>query len=101
MSGQVKSITCLSERVDDWARRVSRRLELALGYQVYDPTYRFTSDNYQIMNYGYGGTISLHKDASTHISDIGIGIFHVLSCTVQGYDPILKKIYLLLVFLVM
>ena len=68
--------------MDDWARKVSRRLELALGYQLYDPAYRFTSDNYQIMNYGYGGTISLHKDASTHISDIGIGdivnLCHVL-----------------------
>ena len=77
-----------SERVDNWAKKITRRLELAMGYRLFDPEYRFTSDNYQIMNYGYGGTISLHKDASTHISDIGIGV---------GYEqyivPVLTNIF--------
>ena len=52
---------------------MSRRLELATGYKLYDPSYRFTAENYQIMNYGYGGTISLHMDATKDISDLGIG----------------------------
>ena len=52
---------------------MSRRLELATGYKLYDPDYRFAAENYQIMNYGYGGTISLHMDATKDISDSGIG----------------------------
>ena len=64
---------CFSERNDIWAEKISRRLELATGYKLYDPKYRFTAENYQIMNYGFGGTISLHKDATTDIADAGIG----------------------------
>ena len=52
---------------------MSRRLELATGHKLYDPSYRFTADNYQIMNYGYGGAVSLHMDAANDISGLGIG----------------------------
>ena len=70
---RTSKIKYISERNDIWAEKVSTRLELATGYKVYDTKYRYTAENYQIMNYGYGGTISLHKDASMHISDVGIG----------------------------
>ena len=62
-----------SERNDAWAKKVSRRIELATGYKLSDPSYRFTAENYQIMNYGYGGTISLHMDATRTAADLGIG----------------------------
>ena len=43
---------------------MSRRLELATGLKVYNPEYRYTAENYQIMNYGLGGKIGLHLDAA-------------------------------------
>ena len=70
---RTSKIKYISERNDIWAEKMSSRLELATGYKVYDPNYRYTAENYQIMNYGYGGTISLHKDATMDISDVGIG----------------------------
>ena len=66
-----------SEREDALAARISRRLELALHLKVFRPeqrhspgspltrlrTERITAENYQLMNYGFGGLISLHLDA--------------------------------------
>ena len=49
-------------------------MELALGYRVYSKDYRYTAENYQIMNYGFGGSISLHLDAMDEVSDTDIGI---------------------------
>ena len=43
---------------------MSRRLELATGLRVYNPEYRYTAENYHIMNYGLGGKIGLHQDAA-------------------------------------
>jgi hypothetical protein len=57
----------LSERMDDDMVHLTRRLELAMGYTIYTPGFRFTAENYQIMNYGLGGKISLHKDADSKV----------------------------------
>ena len=40
-----------------------------MGYRIYSPDYKYTAENYQIMNYGFGGSISLHLDASNDVSD--------------------------------
>ena len=40
-----------------------------MGYRIYSPDYKFTAENYQIMNYGFGGSISLHLDAHDHVTD--------------------------------
>ena len=48
-------------------------MELSLGYRIFQPDYKYTAENYQIMNYGFGGSISLHLDASNDISDNDIG----------------------------
>jgi hypothetical protein len=40
-----------------------------MGYRIFSPDYRYTAENYQIMNYGFGGSISLHLDASNEVSD--------------------------------
>ena len=44
-----------------------------MGYRVYSKDYRYTAENYQIMNYGFGGSISLHLDAMDEVSDTDIG----------------------------
>ncbi len=41
---------------------VSRRIELATRYRLTHEQY--ASENYQVMNYGIGGTINGHLDAS-------------------------------------
>ena len=48
-------------------------MELSLGYRIFQPDYKYAAENYQIMNYGFGGSISLHLDASNDISDNDIG----------------------------
>ena len=72
-------IKYVSERNDELARAVTRRLELALAFRIFSPEYRFSSENYQLMNYGFGGLISLHLDSSsgheTFDNDIGGGRF--------------------------
>ena len=45
----------------------------SLGYKIFSPSYSYSSENYQIMNYGFGGSISLHLDASDQFSDNDIG----------------------------
>ena len=63
----------LSERTDNLTRRLTKRLELAMAYNMYLADRPYTSENYQIMNYGIGGKIGLHLDGSTAQHDIGIG----------------------------
>jgi hypothetical protein len=58
----------LSERTDDLMAQISRRMELATGFRVFKPTYNYTSENYQIMNYGLGGKIGLHLDEGEKVS---------------------------------
>ena len=69
-SSKIKYVT---ERNDQLATRVSRRLEKALAFKVYSENYRFSSENYQLMNYGYGGLISLHVDSANHMEDNDLG----------------------------
>ena len=62
-----------SERSDELAAEITKRMELSLGYRIFQPDYKYTAENYQIMNYGFGGSISLHLDASNDVSDNDIG----------------------------
>lgn len=72
-------IKYVSERNDQLASTVTSRLEKALAFKIFTPEYRFSSENYQLMNYGFGGLISLHLDSSngheTFDNDIGGGRF--------------------------
>ena len=72
-------IKYVSERTDQLARTVTSRLEKALAFKIFTPEYRFSSENYQLMNYGFGGLISLHLDGSSGLqqydNDIGGGRF--------------------------
>jgi hypothetical protein len=49
---------------------ISRRLELATGFRVFKTNYNYTSENYQIMNYGLGGKIGLHMDHGQKVSQL-------------------------------
>ena len=51
-----------SERTLGLIRRISKRLELATGFKVFSEERAYTAENYQEMNYGFGGKISLHSD---------------------------------------
>ena len=55
----------LSERTDNLARRLTKRLELAMAYNIYVEDRPYVSENYQIMNYGIGGKIGLHLDTAS------------------------------------
>ena len=70
---RTSKIKYISERVDHLASAVSRRLERAVRLRVFWPGYRFTSENYQVMNYGLAGHISLHMDAAGTGQD---GVLH-------------------------
>merc|ERR1719150_2040944 len=63
----------LSERTDNLTRRLTKRLELAMAYNIYVADRPYVSENYQIMNYGIGGKIGLHLDTFDTQSDLGIG----------------------------
>ena len=68
-------IKYVSERSDQLAKTVTSRLEKALAFKIFTPEYRFSSENYQLMNYGFGGLISIHLDSSSgqETFDNGIG----------------------------
>ena len=66
-------IVYVSERNDDLAARVTKRMERALAMNIFSPSYRYSSENYQLMNYGYGGQISLHLDSVSDPIDKNIG----------------------------
>ena len=66
-------IKYISERVDNFALGISRRLEDALAFNIFQPEHRLTAENYQLMNYGFGGLISLHLDAESSSQDNYIG----------------------------
>ena len=61
-SKRSSKIRYVSERVDETALKVTRRMEKALAMKIYTPSNRYSSENYQLMNYGFGGLISLHVD---------------------------------------
>ena len=41
-------IKYISERTDSFALKISRRMEDALAFKIYQPDYRFTAENYQV-----------------------------------------------------
>ena len=53
----------LSERTDNLTLRLTKRLELAMAYNIYMENRSYVSENYLIMTYGNGGKIGLHLDA--------------------------------------
>ena len=69
----------LSERTDNLTRRLTKRLELAMAYNIYVADRPYVSENYQIMNYGIGGKIGLHLDTGDDIQENGVGGGRLLS----------------------
>ena len=51
----------MNEHKIDVAKALSDKIELAMKYKLYNQ--KFASENYQVMNYGIGGTISSHVDS--------------------------------------
>jgi len=70
---RTSKIKYISERNNKWAQHISKRLELATAFNLYNPNYRYTSENYQVMNYGIGGFISPHMDSTNDHWDTMIG----------------------------
>ena len=70
---RISKVHYLSERTDNLTWRITKRLELAMAYNLYIADRPYTSENYQIMNYGIGGQISLHLDDTNVPTDNGIG----------------------------
>ena len=62
-----------SERTLGLIRRISKRLELATGFKVFLEDRPYTAENYQVMNYGLGGKISLHSDGNEMAEDAKVG----------------------------
>ena len=53
--------------------KISQRLELATGFKVFLEGRPYTAENYQVMNYGLGGKISLHSDGNEMMEDVLVG----------------------------
>ena len=70
---RISKVHYLSERTDNLTWRITKRLELAMAYNLYIADRPYTSENYQIMNYGIGGQISLHLDDRDIPTDNEIG----------------------------
>ena len=58
----------MSERKEEIARKLSNRVQLATRFNLYKKY--MDSENYQVMNYGIGGTISGHLDSFGMIHSI-------------------------------
>ena len=54
----------LSERTDNLTQKLSKRLELAMAYNIYIVDRPYVSENYHILNYDIGGKVGLHFDTS-------------------------------------
>jgi len=52
----------MNEHKEDAAKKLSDKIEKATRFKLYNDN--LDSENYQIMNYGIGGTISGHVDSS-------------------------------------
>ncbi len=50
----------MNEKVYDIADKLSDRIELSMKFQLKQ---KFASENYQVMNYGLGGSIVGHVDS--------------------------------------
>ena len=51
----------MNEHKEDVARKLSDKIEKAMRFNLY--RMYMDSENYQVMNYGIGGTISGHVDS--------------------------------------
>ena len=80
-------IKYVSERNDDLALKITRRMEHALKFNIFSPNYRFNAENYQLMNYGFGGLISLHFDARNQYYSNQIGGGRFTTSMVYLSDP--------------
>jgi hypothetical protein len=58
----------MNEHKEIVARRLSDKVQLAMRFNVYREY--LDSENYQVMNYGIGGTISGHVDSPGQIKAI-------------------------------
>ena len=60
---RTSKIMYMNEHVVSDAMTLSRKIEKATKFNLYNE--KFASENYQIMNYGIGGTISPHVDSES------------------------------------
>ena len=56
----------LNEHKEDVARKLSDKVQLAMRFNIYRNY--LDSENYQVMNYGIGGTISGHVDSPSKLN---------------------------------
>ena len=61
--GRTSKVKYANERLVPEAMVLSKKIELATKFNLYHEDY--ASENYQIMNYGIGGTISPHVDSDS------------------------------------
>ena len=61
--GRTSKIMYMNEYVVPEAMALSRKIERVTKFNLYNE--KFASENYQIMNYGIGGTISPHVDSES------------------------------------
>ena len=64
---RTSKVMYMNENLEKEAMVLSKKVELALKYKLYEN--KFASENYQIMNYGIGGKITLHTDSPGIIFD--------------------------------
>ena len=66
---RTSKVMYMNENLEKEAMVLSKKVEIAHKYKLYQN--KFASENYQIMNYGIGGKISLHTDSAGIIFDKG------------------------------
>ena len=82
---RTSKVMYMNEEIYPTANTFSARLNLALKFNV---TSRFGSENYQVMNYGLGGTIISHLDSTgkllqSHALELAMAV--ALGSSVQAY----------------
>ena len=70
---RTSKVKYISERKNRLALTTTKRMELATGFNIYNPSYRYAAENYQVMNYGVGGYIHLHLDGGFEHADLNTG----------------------------
>ena len=63
----------MNEQKEDVARRMSDKIQMAMRFNLYRDY--MDSENFQVMNYGIGGTISGHVDSPGKLV-LHLGIIH-------------------------
>ena len=62
-------------------------MEHALQFNIFSTNYRFNAENYQLMNYGFGGLIDLHFDAVNQYYNNQIGGGRLTTSMIYLSDP--------------